>query len=181
MRLGYQMDHSKCSNFLFNFLLWNTHLSFAHIKDIWIERKWCILNTHLRHLLGTQSTIPYCAKGTCEAIECYSCSAFTDMKATALWQSKWQLHRSQWVLNLYFFFLFVFPYILISLYPNFLFHQIYIWKNSNLWTSCKNSTIPLIFVYLLHLDLPVVNVLSYLHYLILFYFILDYLGWTLWE
>ena len=61
----------------------------------------------------------------------------------------------------YFYFcfllIFVFAYIFLS-------HQSY--------EQFENSTISWIFVYLIHLDLTIVNILSYLHYLISFYIIL---------
>ena len=77
----------------------------------------------------------------------------------------------------YFYFcfllIFVFAYIFMSLHPNvFSLPNLYLEKNSDLWKSCENSTISWIFVYLIHLDLTIVNILSYLHYLISFYIIL---------
>lgn len=77
----------------------------------------------------------------------------------------------------YFYFCFllicVFAYILISLHPNFFSPpNLYLEKNSDLWKSCENSIIPWIFVYLIHLNLTVVNVWSCLNYLISFYIIL---------
>lgn len=127
IRLGHQMDCSKYSNFLLNLLLWATHPPVAQIKDAQSERKWCILSINLRCLLSTRYL--HCPEGACHPIMCYSLSALSSMKATALWQSEWQRDKflntkSLFLFSVWFLLTFWFPCILISFFPKFVFEKI---------------------------------------------------------